>query len=573
MADDNDDIVYSEPSAEPIAQMSGESSDGIVYFGPPDGQGVQMAEEPPPVGFAPVPEEVLVRHNARVLDPKTAPALRGYPAPSFTIYRADDLLFSGRLSDATLKKFREVLQRNAGLTLGDVTGNEYFTRAVLVPAENSARPAVVDAWLALQTLRAAPFDSTLPEKDKPAEEELAGIGLNHQFIGAAMGGIGGSSGALYGVPGAVNGGPYAPGGTDDLGYWRRPVVLTMPRQPRRTDTEVVGRRPMIAVLDTGTAPNTRLDEWAADTTNFVLVDKALQLAVDGQSRPGEAPGGYEDQPYTTEPLVGDLSWYHGHGTFINGLVQQIEPDATILSIRVMHNDGFASSGVVSFALRELLKRVEVAQGSRATKEQKAQMVDIVSLSLGNFIQGDFGPTELAVFTEAIDDLRARGVIIVASAGNYASSRKFYPAALAERPVVAEKEGPQVISVGALNPNGTKALFSNDSDTWVTCWAPGASLVSTYPQNTNAARGPAIRLGLRTRPLTVPADSPLNFRESLEVDNYAAGLAAWSGTSFATPLAVGKLARLLFNDFKDKDTSLEQLDTIRRANRAIQLLRG
>jgi hypothetical protein len=37
----------------------------------------------------------------------------------------------------------------------------------------------------------------------------------------------------------------------------------------------------------------------------------------------------------------------------------------------------------------------------------------------------------------------------------------------------------VISVGALNLNGTKAMFSNDGD-WVTAFALGAAVVSTYP---------------------------------------------------------------------------------------------
>ena len=65
----------------------------------------------------------------------------------------------------------------------------------------------------------------------------------------------------------------------------------------------------------------------------------------------------------------------------------------------------------------------------------------------------------------------------------------------------------VISVGALNPNGTKAVFSNDG-TWVTAWALGAAVVSTYPVDINASRTPELRM-----PSTDPGARP--GRESLD----------------------------------------------------------
>ena len=70
-----------------------------------------------------------------------------------------------------------------------------------------------------------------------------------------------------------------------------------------------------------------------------------------------------------------------------------------------------------------------------------------------------------------------GVVVVAAAGNYSTSRRFYPAAFAQRP--ASPGQVPLISVGALNPNGSKAIFSDDGH-WVTAWAAGGAVVSTLP---------------------------------------------------------------------------------------------
>ncbi|MEU0881610.1 S8/S53 family peptidase [Lentzea sp. NPDC005914] len=588
-------------------------ADDIRYFGPPpamsdphQAEGVPRKRRPDPrparmpvqraVGLASVPDEVLLRHNARVLDAKTAPGLPNFPAPLPTIYLATELLMPVSRRES-LPNYNAVLKQ-VGMAIAEprdekdrIISNEFFVKAVLT-ASNPKKPAVVDAWLALQTLRAAVVDPLVEPDPRPAPgeepvptlkpQEMEGVGLNHLMIGTAMGGLGGASGVLQGVPGAVNGGPFSGGSTggDDLGYWRRPVMLEIPRPARMTDAKVIEagkRRPVIAVLDTGIAPNTWLGTPSDDPSNFVVVDEVLQNDID-VNNPDEAPGGSADDPYTTEPLVGELSTHAGHATFIMGLIQQVAPNATVMSIRVMYNDGIASSGVIAYALGKLRERVEIAQRG-TTPEAKARTIDIVSLSLGNYIEGDFGPTELAVLTKAIDDLRKLGVIVVASAGNFASSRRFFPAALAGRTggqnPDPEPDAPPVISVGALNPNRTKTLFSNDNnkdDTWVTCWGRGAALISTFPEKTNAARGVAFRV---EKPITwpegVPPEDPINFRESLESDDYTSGFAMWSGTSFATPLVVGKLAQSLFDN--KESTECEPANTIERAKKAIKDLGG
>jgi subtilisin family serine protease len=168
----------------------------------------------------------------------------------------------------------------------------------------------------------------------------------------------------------------------------------------------------------------------------------------------------------------------------------------------------------------------------------AAMVDVVSLSLGYF---DESPADVAFSSGlwlAIEKLLGLGVAVVAAAGNYSTSRAFYPAAFTELP----RPGPvPLISVGALNPNGSKALFSDDGR-WVTAWASGAAVVSTFPTDINCSRSPEIRT--RTHPAgEMPRAAGLP-RESLDPDDYRDGFAAWSGTSFSAPLLAAQIAKAL-----------------------------
>ena len=98
------------------------------------------------------------------------------------------------------------------------------------------------------------------------------------------------------------------------------------------------------------------------------------------------------------------------------------------------------------------------------------MVDVVSLSFGYFSESRYDQTVTSGLWTAIEALLSLGVVVVAAAGNFATSREYYPAAFALHPVPPGQV--PVISVGALNPNGTKAMFSNDGH-WVKAWAQGA----------------------------------------------------------------------------------------------------
>ena len=130
----------------------------------------------------------------------------------------------------------------------------------------------------------------------------------------------------------------------------------------------------------------------------------------------------------------------------------------------------------------------------------------------------------------LDQLIAARVTVVAAAGNNATRRTFYPAALATSGDEAESS---ILSVGALNPNGSKAFFSNDGP-WVNTWDRGAALISTYPPGVQGSRAPSGRVQ--------PAGGTR--RESVDIDDFSSGFAVWSGTSFAAPVVAARLLSLL-----------------------------
>ena len=113
-----------------------------------------------------------------------------------------------------------------------------------------------------------------------------------------------------------------------------------------------------------------------------------------------------------------------------------------------------------------------------------------------------------------------------------------------------------LSVGALNPNGTDALFSN-AGPWVRAYAPGAAVLSTIPPTFEGGLEPAAR-----------SEAYQRIRESIDPDDFGGGFAVWSGTSFAAPLFAGRLAAQLVDRVDpDKD------DRAAAVERAWQALTG
>jgi subtilisin family serine protease len=554
-------------------------------------------------GIAPdltcLPVASLRRHGARLLNPSDAPAIpwskqEGWAGiPSSTVYRARTLLIPADL----LRDDAMVLAINAALapvgmsiTLPNLDGRQVRSDgpvaealrrlpriAGLVPAMpepgKPALPVVVDAWTALQALRAAAGTAARAEAvlaDSGAEAEGAvlttevvrRIGLEHLLAGSAVSPYASTEGnAIQGAPSTEGNGATGPGSTGSYVYGggdtRAPVTVCL-RAPDRSRPEALGsRRPVVAVLDTGLGAHPWLDVrkdpaggYTVDQADgFVVDDPGIQDAIYAEaSYAASAQGDHSrlviknawDGPVAADPLVGELADATGHGTFIAGIVRQVAPDARVLAIRIMHSDDVVYEGDLLCALALLADRIAAAEAG-----DMAEMVDVVSLSLGYFAESAADIAYSSGLWQVIRLLLDMGVAVVAAAGNYSTSRRFYPAAFSLQPSQVP-----VISVGALNPNGSKALFS-DGGRWVRAWAAGAAVVSTYPDDVNGSRTPQVRVP--DARLSPEADR----REALDPDDYLGGFATWSGTSFAAPLIAAHLAARLLEQALEQEPGQAQ----------------
>ena len=162
-----------------------------------------------------------------------------------------------------------------------------------------------------------------------------------------------------------------------------------------------------------------------------------------------------------------------------------------------------------------------------------------------------------LMTDVLKTLAEYGVVVVTSAGNDCTDRPCFPAAFS-----GSASDLPVVSVGALNPNGTTdALFSNVGD-WVTDYARGAAVFSTMPVTFSGGLEPVARWEYDGRP-----------REALDPDDYKGGFGLWSGTSFAAPVVAGKIAQQMI-DHMEKSGKVDDPTTARsKCHKAVKAFRA
>jgi subtilisin family serine protease len=227
--------------------------------------------------------------------------------------------------------------------------------------------------------------------------------------------------------------------------------------------------PVVVLLDSGV----RQHSWLPPETSqppFVVVEEPDGLRV-------------------PEPDPERLGAYWGHATFLAGLIRLRAPQAQVVSVRLMSDDGKLDDGDVITALKSLNDEYI----------GPAHRVDVVLMAFGRPKQrGESNPVSLQQW---IDTLSGNGVQFVASAGNDHSHTETIPACM-----------DKVISVGA----GTSAVdhepYSNHGP-WVQQWCPGT------------------HVGIM--PLTRPGPG------ASEDGN---GYAVWSGTSFSAAIYAGQVAQ-------------------------------
>ncbi|MEV0390954.1 S8/S53 family peptidase [Nonomuraea sp. NPDC050643] len=474
----------------------------------------------PPWQGVTLPREILDRHGAKILDPWAVGLDPGETRPDSTVYRADVLLIPGQAlrSDEAVAWIDATLS-GIGLKLSPESverarDRDYGHDTVWMPAvldiDEGSHDVRADAWPALRALRRA-LDGRAGELAFGGA--IADISLDHLFVGSATSGIGSLN--LGGEP-ATSGHAVIdePGVSARPGYGRIPVTVVAGPPPRRSIEELGGPRITVVTLDTGVAEH----PWfkpvdAADA--FLTVDPVGQQLIE-DTHPAYAGRdiarlvGHQDLGHLPNPLVGTLNSHTGHGLMLAGLIAQIAPDARVLMYKVMHSDGVVPGEAVHAALDRLLALMDAGEP-----------VDVLCCSFGGFSEtGD--PAMNALFNK-VNQLRARGVIVVNAAGNYATTRPFYLAALSETAVPGPPLAP-MLGVAAKNPDGTIAIFSNEHPA-VRWRAPGAMVVSTFPPQFHGAQNATLSTG-----------------ERASLDGDAMGpFCGWSGTSFAAPIVAGVIA--------------------------------
>lgn len=260
--------------------------------------------------------------------------------------------------------------------------------------------------------------------------------------------------------------------------------------PPRPDSSTTadGSAPVkVAVLDTGISLKGR--EADEDGNDGWLAD----LPVTDQTR----------DPLDAFPDNGLLDFSAGHGTFIAGLYEQVDPGLDLHIHRVIDSDGIVSEVDVACALVACVR--ELNDGDRL----------VVNLSLGTETEDRKPPLALSVALDMVSEIAAARnaeVLLVAAAGNDGpASDPCWPAAF------AGDDTSGVVAVAALDDAGQPAGWSTHGD-WVTCSAIGEAVMSTFVEG----------------------------REDPQLDEHPETFgknawAYWTGTSFAAPKVAARIA--------------------------------
>ncbi len=278
------------------------------------------------------------------------------------------------------------------------------------------------------------------------------------------------------------------------GYPQKIAALTPPRTNLTTVGQPVGSGVKVEVLDTGLAP---LAAGELPTTYaLTTADQEMIDIVANGSRMIDYPHG-------------------GHGKAIAGIIFTIAPGASIEQVRISDRNGLATDVSAARGTANSLR-------TQARQNYPDLLVNAFGSAVCDLELGVAGPALEPIGLQAVvevvdkfDPHQPDGMLIVASAGNMATSRPHYPAAF-----------DTVLGVGALDGN-----VDNDQSPWT---APAR----TAPVSNFSNRGPWIDAWAPGEDLPTNHVSGVRFEYGGVIMN---GKASVDGTSFSGPLVAALIA--------------------------------
>nr|WP_191910470.1 S8/S53 family peptidase [Microbispora cellulosiformans] len=275
-------------------------------------------------------------------------------------------------------------------------------------------------------------------------------------------------------------------------------------------------------------PAVSTDAYAGLGTSVVVIDTGLVVDWDREDhleaypwlrdRSGQVDGRLEGRvagELRGRPDDGVIHEYVGHGTFVTGVVRCVAPEARVRTYNRLQWAGTMDAAEFGHRLLDALADYEDRNGA---------WPDVISLSAGvRPLPGE----SLGSLDEFMEELHRRErTVLVAAAGNDASTAPFYPAAYA-------RHDPSVIAVGALDATQSRRAVYSDHGPWVSVYARGSFLVNAFAFGSYTPLHPDDEIFEEKPEDEDGYDGP--------GDGLFHGLARWSGTSFATPLVSGLIA--------------------------------
>jgi hypothetical protein len=241
----------------------------------------------------------------------------------------------------------------------------------------------------------------------------------------------------------------------------------------------------------------------------VTLDRRVTVTAGDWLDTGTIPASWRPDPpdRLDTDADGRLDGIAGHGTFIAGLIAHICPavEITVVGQRDQELD---------------ITGLNPAEQSRlfATEVSIARSIllhcdtDVIQCGFSFPTLDDYPSLPFLAALQVLTgpDAPRQGVAVVAPAGNEASRRRYWPAAL-----------PDVIGVASTNRRGNDRAWFSNWGRWCDCCTRGEDVYSTF----------------------IYWDGPIEGEPLTDIEHFI-GWARWDGTSFAAPKASAAIACLV-----------------------------